>query len=416
MSIGYACLTVGVENTNFKSCILKNASEKNLEQLVKHNLKSLENIIDYNIKNNIKLFRISSDIIPFGSSNLKNFLWKEIFADELKTIGNKIKDSRMRVSMHPGQYTVLNSVYENVVKRAVEDLEYHKNFLEALEVDNSNKIILHIGGVYGDKKSAMERFCINYKNLDISIKNRLIIENDDKSYNISEVLQLGSKLAIPVVYDNLHNKINCFDKSKDDSYWINKCAKTWKNQDGIQKIHYSQQDKDKKSGSHSITISINEFMEFYKELDNKNIHIMLEVKDKNLSAIKCINCTTKNDINTLEYEWGKYKYLVLEHSPKNYNAIRTLLKDKTKYPAVEFYILIENAMKIEATKGNAINVAKHIWGYFTKLAEDKEKETFKNIIQLFEKDKKSVNNIKNFLFKMAVKYNEEYVIKSYYFI
>ena len=81
--------------------------------------------------------------------------------------------------MHPGQYTVLNSLSESVVENAVDDLKYHAYFLDCLGMDESCKIVQHIGGVYGDKKQAINRFIVNYKRLDESIKKRLIIENDD---------------------------------------------------------------------------------------------------------------------------------------------------------------------------------------------------------------------------------------------
>lgn len=153
MSIGYACLTIGVPNTNLKSCTAKNANEEKLLELISHNLNSLENIIEYNIKNNIKLFRISSDLIPFGSSPINTLSWWEIFSSQFSEIGKKIKTSGMRVSMHPGQYTVLNSPNIEVVDRAIDDLNYHTKVLDSIGVGSEHKIVLHIGGVYNDKKA-----------------------------------------------------------------------------------------------------------------------------------------------------------------------------------------------------------------------------------------------------------------------
>ena len=145
MNIGYACLTVGVRETNFRSCTIKNANVENLLEIIEYNLKSLENIIDYNIKNGIKLFRISSDIIPFGSSEVNKIPWWEVFSTQLSSIGEKIRCSNMRVSMHPGQYTVLNSPNKDVVIRAIDDLNYHNKVLHSLGVKREGKIILHIG-------------------------------------------------------------------------------------------------------------------------------------------------------------------------------------------------------------------------------------------------------------------------------
>lgn len=285
MNIGYACLTLGVSNTNFKTCTLKNASVERLMEIIDFNLDSLDKLIDYNIENDIKLFRISSDIIPFASSPVNRIEWWRVFSEKFKNLGKKIASSHMRVSMHPGQYTVLNSLTEDVVKRAVDDLIYHNRFLDSLNTDGKNKIILHIGGVYGDKKSAVERFKNNYKKLPDDIKSRLVIENDDKSYSISEVLEIGRALNIPVVYDNLHNEVLPSDPSKSDLYWIDRARNTWKTEDGTQKIHYSQQNQEKRRGSHSETIDLKLFKKFFEALEY-DLDIMLEVKDKNLSAIK----------------------------------------------------------------------------------------------------------------------------------
>lgn len=293
MSIGYACMTVGVPDTKIRGCILRNAKMPKLEELAKHNLKSLENIFEYNNTNNIRLFRISSDIIPFASKREVEFPWKEMFAKRLVELGVMAKEYRIRLSMHPGQYTVLNSQSKETVKRAVEDLEYHCDFLDAMQLGRDCKIVLHIGGVYDDKKSAMERFATEFKSLSDNIRSRLIIENDDKSYHPGEVVELADKLGIPAVYDNLHSSSNPGPNPDSDIGWINIFSKTWKESDGKQKIHYSQQDPKKSPGSHSSTIDIEKFVDFYKSIDGENMDVMLEVKDKNISAVKCIQAVER---------------------------------------------------------------------------------------------------------------------------
>lgn len=377
MTIGYACLTIGVPATNMRTCRIANANDKILHKLISHNLQALENMIDYNIDNNVKLFRITSDIIPFGSSPVIDLNWEDLFFEQFNNLSRKIGDNGIRISMHPGQYTVLNSPRKEVVARAVEDLNYHLKVIHALGGDNTNKIILHIGGVYGDKTRAIQRFIFNYKSLDENVKKYLVIENDDRSYTIEDVLGIGEKLDIPVVFDNLHYAINDVDTVKDDLYWINRCKQTWENKDGRQKIHYSQQDPLKKPGAHSQTIKFTEFIDYYNSINGKDLDIMLEVKDKNLSAIKCINILSENNkIKMLEQEWAKYKYSVLEKSPEIYHEIRQLLKDKSKYKAVEFYQLIEDALEEGDQAGNIANGILHVWGYFKNLATDKEKEKF----------------------------------------
>ncbi len=415
MSIGYACKLIGVSNTDMKSCTLKNASIERLAELIKYNINSLSNIVDYNIENNIKLFRISSDLIPFGSSEVNNIKWWEIFQKELGYIGKKIKDSGMRVSMHPGQYTVLNSNKEEVVKRAADDLIYHTRILDSMELNQEHKIVIHIGGAYDNKMLSTERFVKNYKLLSEEVKKRLIIENDDKIYNIEEVLNIGTDNNIPVVFDNLHNEVNAPEIRMSEIHWINKCRDTWKKEDGIQKIHYSQQAEGKKTGSHSDFIVINEFVNFYKII-NRDIDIMLEVKDKNLSCIKCMNCTAPNlKISQLEEEWSKYKYTVLEKSHNKYNEIREYLKNKNNISASIFYTLLEEALKSEGNKGSQVNSLLHVWGYFKNSASCKEKESFFRDLEKFEANQIGISAVKKQLKKLSEKYDSQYILNSYYF-
>ena len=288
MRIGYACLTVDVEGTTIRTCRLDSATHERMASLVSQNIDALNRILDYNRANHIRMFRISSDIIPFGSNKAVNFPWQTLYAEALQAFGKKAKQYDIRLSMHPGQYTVLNSEHPHVVENAIRDLAYHCDFLDAMGMNATNKIILHIGGIYGDKPAAIERFKSNYITLEDRIKARLIIENDDKCYTAEEVLVIGQKLKIPVVFDNLHHAINPSSASQPIKEWIAACAKTWRKKDGVQKIHYSQQAQGKRAGSHSETIDLPTFLRFYKTLPTTDLDIMLEVKDKNVSALKCI--------------------------------------------------------------------------------------------------------------------------------
>ena len=416
MSLGYACKLIGVPNTDMKSCTLKNASSDKLMELIQYNINSLSNTIDYNIKNDIKLFRISSDLVPFGSSEMNPIRWWEVFSEELIGIGKKIKECKMRVSVHPGQYTVLNSYKPDVVKRAIDDLIYHTRILDSLGVDKTNKMVLHIGGAYDNKRLSIERFKENYTTLPDKVKDRLVIENDDKIYNIEEVIGIGVELGIPVIFDNLHNEINPSKEEKDEAYWIEQARLTWKKEDGNQKIHYSQQAELKKKGSHSDFISINKFMRFYKMLQRTDIDIMFEVKDKNLSCIKCIHCTNpKLNVNALEKEWSKYKYNILEHSHQAYLQIRELLKDKSNFSAEQFYQILEDGLQSKIETGSFVNAALHVWGYFKDKATEKEKDKFLQYIESYKKGQIESKQVKSYLRKLSNKYRENYLLDSYYF-
>lgn len=411
--IGYACVALGVPGSKQKSITLKNATDERLCLVIEHNLHALETLIDYNIRNNIKLFRISSDLIPFGSSRAASLPWDELYRIQLQRIGSKIRDAGMRVSMHPGQYTVLNSPNPEVASRAMLDLAYHAQVLDALGTGPEHKIILHLGGVYGDKASAKDRFVQRFHELDPAIRKRIVIENDDRLFTISDVLEVSGCTGMPVVYDNLHNTINPSDPNMSDFEWINLASKTWRDIDGRQKIHYSQQDPQKRLGAHSPTIAIEPFLKFYESLPD--VDVMLEVKDKNLSAIKCINCTSNQGISSLEAEWARYKYSVLEHDLAAYQTIRKLLKDKSVYPALEMYQLIESALAKEIPVGSAINAAQHVWGYFKNEATPSEKRRWSTALQNYSEGNVSLKAVKNVLQKLAEKYDETYLRNSYYF-
>lgn len=417
MGIGYACLTVGVEGTGIRTCTAKNASTFRLIELIQHNLESLDHILEYNKREGISLFRISSDIIPFGSSPINRLEWEKIFEKEFGELGEKIRKNGIRVSMHPGQYSILNSPREEVVERTIKDLEYHTRFLQALNTSAQSKIILHIGGKYQDSIKAVERFCINYEKLNDAMKERLVIENDDRMYSIEEVLSISRKMDIPVVFDNLHHIVNSSQNDHlSEEEWIKEAGKTWRRSDGKQKIHFSCQDPEKQPGAHSKTIPIQVFKAFYERNHGEKLDIMLEVKDKNLSAVKCNNLIRKDSkIKHLEEEWGRYKYNVLEHSQSDYQKIRKLLKNKEEYPALAFYTLLEETMDKTIDKGNAINSILHVWGYFKKKATLKEKEKFQEMIRLYEKDCLKKERLKKYLFQLAMKYHEDYLLHSLFF-
>ncbi|MEN6340357.1 MAG: UV DNA damage repair endonuclease UvsE [Clostridiaceae bacterium] len=415
MRIGYACIALAVEGTDLKSCTMKNASQERLLSLVCHNLRALSAMIDYNIQNGILLYRISSDLVPFGSSLAKGLPWEAENEALLRSIREKIAASGMRVSMHPGQYTVLNSPDADVVRRAADDLRYHARVLDSLVSGQEYKIVLHAGGKYGEPASAMRRFVSAYRDLDASVTRRLVLENDGSIYTIAEALELSSAIGAPVIYDSLHNALNPADKTKDDAYWIAQAAPTWSAADGPQKLHYSQQHPIKTHGAHSDFIAIDPFLEYCHRLPNPSVDIMLEVKDKNLSALKCILCTSPHPVSALEAEWAKYKYSVLEKSPSAYQEIRELLKNKQSVSAAEFYRMVESALALSEDVGLAENALEHVWGYFKGLATPAEQARYRKKLSCYLEGTCSLAQVKNTLRSLAEAYKITYLTDSYYF-
>ena len=114
MSIGYACLAQAVPGTDIKKCLIKNASPGRLRELIGINLDALANMVEYNISNGIRLYRVSSDIIPFASSPVNTVPWAEEFKDRLALIGGRIKGNGMPGSVHPGPEQVPKSPGEKI--------------------------------------------------------------------------------------------------------------------------------------------------------------------------------------------------------------------------------------------------------------------------------------------------------------
>jgi UV DNA damage endonuclease len=244
----------------------------------------------------------------------------------------------------------------------------------------------------------------------------LVLENDER-YAIDQVLQLAQTLGIPAVFDVLHHQIQAPEQSLSINEWIDRCRLTWKIADGRPKIHYSQQDLGLRPGAHSRTVRVKAFNEFYQALAGRDLDIMLEVKDKNLSALKCMHLLDLHlPVKELEEEWARYKYLVLEHSQAQYEALRSYLKDKKTATALGMYPLIEEALDWPADLGAQINAVQHVWGYFKKIASPQEKAGFARRLQKFQAGEMSLAALKNYLYKLTQKYQLSYLEDAYYFI
>ena len=418
LKIGYACLTVGVINHQYRTLQKKNLNQMRLYDVIRDNLATLERMLDYNFENGIQVFRITSDLIPFGSYENNRIPWEKDFLQDFIRLSKKIKKYQIRISFHPGQYTVLNSPRPQVVAAAKRDLIYHTKLLRLLGGDRTNKIVIHIGGVYGNKAEAIERFIETYQTLDPLIKEHIIIENDDKYYSAEDVAYISKRCNIPVVFDILHHRTLASFPELSIEQLMAKFAKTWDKADGRVKFHYSQQDPDKQPGAHSATIFLRYFLLDMVTVFNQDYDIMLEVKDKNLSALKCehlVGASDRYNIKHLEREWSKYKYLVLEHSPRHYKEIREILKDKESYPVLRFYNAVEEALATEASPYALIDAANHVWGYFKIHATKKELAKYEALREEIMVDLTAPVRVKKYLFQLLKKYKNDYLDQCYYF-
>ncbi|MFX1463035.1 MAG: UV DNA damage repair endonuclease UvsE [Promethearchaeota archaeon] len=293
MKIGYPCINLSLNCRSSRTFRLKNYSVERLIETIENNLNCLLKILEFNYINKIFFFRITSDLIPFASHPVMKFDWQEHFKTKFKEIGTYIKKNSMRITMHPGQYTVLNSKNEKVVQNSIKELEYHVNILNSLGLDSEAKVITHVGGVYGDKKNSIKRFIERYRELDDKIKNHYVIENDDKYYQLKDCLLINQSTQMPIILDTYHHY--CHNEGESLENAIKSISNTWKDRDGIPVLHYSSEHPYKGKYRHADEIDLNHFKSFLKQTTNFNFDLMLEIKNKEKSALIAVKSLI-NDI------------------------------------------------------------------------------------------------------------------------
>ena len=192
LKIGYACLNLDLDRS-FKTCRFTNLTNEKWIELISWNLETLKQMLIYTANHQIQMLRVSSDLIPFATKKKDgvDLDWRNYFKKEFEDLRNSIKQLKIRISFHPGQYTVLNSPKKEVVERAIADLNYHADLLALLGGNQSNKMVIHIGGIYGDKEAAIKRFIQITNQLSNKIRRHLVIENDERLFTIEDVLYIS---------------------------------------------------------------------------------------------------------------------------------------------------------------------------------------------------------------------------------
>jgi UV DNA damage endonuclease len=284
--IGYPCQNLSIGCTSARTFRLASYSAERLIETVALNLECLKRILEYNLENGFLFFRVTSDLVPFASHPICRVRWQKRFAGEFAGIGKFIRKHRMRVSMHPDQFTLINSHKVDIFKRSVRELVYHAEVLDLMGLSRDAKIQIHVGGVYGDKPASMCRFVERYANLPGEVRRRLVIENDDISYTLEDCLKIHRELAIPVLFDVFHHSLNSSGESAAEA--IRKAARTWKRLDGILMVDYSSQKRGARKGSHTQSIDLNGFRKFLSETKPCDFDLMLEIKDKERSAKRAL--------------------------------------------------------------------------------------------------------------------------------
>ena len=295
--MGYACINMQLSSQKpkiytgrsmikrtFKDKGIKYASELGLQ-----NTKDLFEIIKWNKENGFDFFRITSNLFPWCSEyKLEDMPDHWEIAGILGEIGKYVDEHKIRLTSHPGPFNVLTSPHEHVVENCINDLSTHGEVFDMMGVSRTpyNKINIHIGGAYGDKVSAMERFCENFNRLPNSVKSRLTVENDDKAtmYSVKDLYEgVYCKIGIPIVFDYHHHRFCTGGLSEEDALEV--AISTWPT-DIVPVVHYSEsrnieQEDDKiKPQAHS------DYVYDYIDTYGNEVDIMVEAKAKELAVLK----------------------------------------------------------------------------------------------------------------------------------
>ena len=310
VQLGLCCM-----NTSLKKCkppiyasrriIVRIIDERGIEELKTRIIKNLEDLlymIDWNESCGIKVFRLSSEMFMHKTNPKVPDYDYDFAMPLLKRIGQKARDYNHRLTFHPGQFNVLGTPREKALKQTVLDLQYHADVLDLMEMGKDSVMVIHGGGVYDDMVATKERWIKNYNDLPENIKNRLVLENCEKSYSIIDCLEISDRCGVPVVFDTHH--FECYkllhpdEKFKHPSEYIEDILNTWKLKDIKPKFHVSEQGSGK-IGHHSDYIEI--IPEYLLEIPEKygiDIDIMIEAKCKELAILKLyqkypfLNCKT----------------------------------------------------------------------------------------------------------------------------
>jgi UV DNA damage endonuclease len=304
---GYACINTELSSvpkserimTN-RSMIKKTFDEKGLKyasELSLLNTSDLIKIIKWNDSNGIKFFRISSEIFPWSSEyNLEDLPDFSSIKKNLENVGSLALKLGHRLTFHPGPFNKLSSPNDNIVSNTIKDLETHGKIFDLMGFEKTtyNKINIHIGAAYDDKKTSLYTFNKNLEKLSDSVRMRLTVENDDKE-SLYSTLELYNGLykvsGVPIVFDYHHHKFCTGGQSEEDALLL--ALSTWENIKPV--THYSESRSDEyrekcKPQAHSDFI--------YNKINNYNqkFDCMIEAKMKEQALIKYFNTHEKESL------------------------------------------------------------------------------------------------------------------------
>jgi UV DNA damage endonuclease len=288
IQLGYACINLTLK-TKFKDVTLKTLEQLDLSKRIEklnsialNNTSLVDQIINFNNQNNIGLYRIPTNLLAFPTHPISNgWNWRRIIQPCFKFSGELANELKIRISFHADEYTIINTPHQTVFENSMKSLIYLADIIDMMDVHGN--IVVHVGGVYCNKKESMQRFITNFHKLPEHVKVKIILENDDKQYSWIDTYIICEKLNIPMVLDIHHYKILTPNSSLKTEE-ISRIFSTWNGKKP--KIHLSSARSEKESRAHADYVNINDYLWFYEAAKGFNYDIMCEAKAKELAVLK----------------------------------------------------------------------------------------------------------------------------------
>ncbi|HIR58906.1 MAG TPA: UV DNA damage repair endonuclease UvsE [Candidatus Onthousia excrementipullorum] len=258
-----------------------------LTKRIKLNFKNFEKVLKYNYDNKIKFYRMTHTMFPLLTHPNVNIDYKEVFKNEFNKLKKTIDKYNIRIDTHPDEFCLLTSEKENVTLNSIEILKFHLEIFKLLGING--KCVLHLGSSKPTKEEALNRFRDNFNKLPIELKKLIILENDDKTYTVTDTLLICEELNIPMVLDYHHFSCNHLKNERIDKL-LPRIIKTWENTNLNPKMHFSCPLNSKQKRNHSTYLNYNSFIRFLKLLKplNTDIDIMLEAKGKDEALFRLV--------------------------------------------------------------------------------------------------------------------------------
>ena len=287
MKIGYPCVNGSMDCSAGNTFRLSSYSDERVIAAVAANLACLRRLLEWNVAQGLLFFRIGSGIVPFGSHPVNTFPWQTHFAADFRAVGDYIKAYNLRVSFHPDQFVVLNSPSADIVRRSIEELKYQGSMLDLMGLDSTAKLQIHVGGLYGDRELAIARFVEVYATLPAAVRARLVVENDDRLFPLRDCLALHAATGVPILFDNFHHE--CLNHGEPMTEALRLAAATWHpTTDGVPMMDYSSQALGERKGKHTDDLVDDLFSNFLDQLQGLDFDLMLEIKNKEASALRAV--------------------------------------------------------------------------------------------------------------------------------